>query len=65
MYEKPTAQLQRRGTTTHLEILGGINLLVDILLGLDVDGREGGLQRDAVSASKVKVRMLRDLPSCR
>jgi hypothetical protein len=30
--------------TTHMKLFGGINLLVDVFLWLEVDSLEGGLQ---------------------
>jgi hypothetical protein len=53
------------GGTTHLDILCGIDLLVDTLFRLDVDGREGGLQRDPVSDGEIKGLIPNVLPSCR
>lgn len=31
--------------STYMELLGGVDLLVDVFLGLEVDGLEGGLQQ--------------------
>lgn len=33
-------------SATHLDVLCSVDLFVDVLFGLDVDGREGGLQMD-------------------
>lgn len=36
---------------THLEVLGRVDLLVNVLFWFDIDGREGGLQIRLISGS--------------